>query len=469
MSRPLKWGLSSLAALLVLVIVASVLLSRVDVRSRVEGFASEATGLTVAVGGKASVRLLPTLHVALQGVSVRNGPAEIASIGQADLGIAAWPLLRRQVSVNRLMLRDVNVTIERSREGRFNFSAGRKEAGTIPASGLERLSLANASFRYLNRETDKEVSASRCTLDGRDLQWSAGPAADFLKHLSLAAEATCAEIRNEAFVGTDVAGSVKGGQGLFAFAPLTMEVMSGKGAGSVEAQFTQQIPAFRVRYAVTALRLEDLFRSLSPGKRGEGNLDLTLDLAMRGFNAREMTRTVRGEASLRGEGLEVAIGNLDEKLERYESSQNFNLVDLGAFFIAGPLGTAVTKGYNFANVFRDTEGTTTIRTLVSEWHVEDGMALAGDVAFATEENRLALKGKLDFVSKAFDDVTVAVLDDQGCAAIEQKIRGPFDAPEIVKPNVIASLTGPFSNVLRGAKRIVGVKCDPFYQGSVAPR
>jgi hypothetical protein len=468
MSKPVKWSLFALATCVLLLVIASVWLAGMDVRSRVEALASEATGLSVAIAGEASLGLFPSVHVALQGVTVRNAAAPIASVGEADIGLALWPLLRQQVRFTRLALRDVSLDIERTRDGRFNFSVDRKSEGLLPALGLQRLSLDDVSFRYVNGETGKELSASGCALDSSDLQLPAGKVADVMRHLSLTAEGHCAEVRNELFVGTDVRWSVSGGKGQFRFEPVTMQMMSGQGTGNIEAVFTHAVPRYRIRYAVTRLHLDDLFASVSPGKTGEGYLDLTLDLAMRGFNAQELTRTTQGEASLRGENLEVAIGDLDEKLNRYESSQNFNLVDLGAFFIAGPLGTAVTKGYDFAGVFRETEGSTVIRRLVSHWQVEEGVARAGDVAFVTQQNRLAMKGKLDFVRKTFDDVTVAVLDDQGCAAIEQKIRGPFAAPEIVKPNVIASLTGPFSNVIRGAKKMAGVKCEVFYEGSIPP-
>lgn len=468
MSRPVKWIVSVLVAAALLAALATIMLSRVDAGSRVEELASQATGLTVVVSGKTSVRLLPTMHLVLHDVTVRNAGSEIASIGEADVGLSLWQLLRQRVSISRLTLRDVKLEIERSRDGRFNFSVDGQGTGEIPALRLNRLSLTDASFSYTNRDTNKAISANQCSLVSRDLQLSAGAAADVMQHLAMQAEGNCASIRNDLFVGTDLRWSMTGGQGRFTFAPVTMQVLSGLGAGSVEAGFTEKVPSYRVRYAVTGLHLDELFESVSPGKKGTGFLDLTLDLTMRGYDALELTRTAQGEASLRGKDLEVAIGNLDEKLKRFESSQNFNLVDLGAFLIAGPLGTAVTKGYNFANVFREAEGNTTIRTLVSQWQVEDGIARARDVAFATQENRLAMKGRLDFVRKSFDDVTMAVLDGQGCAVIEQKIRGPFNAPEIVKPNMIASLTGPFSNVIRGAKKVVGVQCEVFYEGSIPP-
>ena len=99
-----------------------------------------------------------------------------------------------------------------------------------------------------------------------------------------------------------------------------------------------------------------------------------------------------GEANLRGDNLRLAIGDLDQKLSRYEASQSFNLVDVGAFFFAGPLGLVLTRGYDLARTFQGAEGTTTIPTLVSEWQIEHGVAQAKDVAMATLQNRIALKG-----------------------------------------------------------------------------
>ncbi len=85
--------------------------------------------------------------------------------------------------------------------------------------------------------------------------------------------------------------------------------------------------------------------------------------------------------------------------------------------------------------------------LVSEWTVRDGMAEAGDVAFATLKNRIALKGKLDIGKERFVDVTVAALDGKGCAKIRQTISGPFSAPQLDRVSaletVAASIFGLF--------------------------
>jgi len=275
-------------------------------------------------------------------------------------------------------------------------------------------------------------------------------------------------MRNNLFVGTDVHFSIVGENGIFKLKPVTMRIMDGKGSGDIQANFTGAAPVYQVHYAVTQLHVDNLFKSIAPGKVGEGFVDFTTDLAMRGWDADEMTRSTGGEASLRGKDLDVAIGDLDERLSRYESSQNFNLVDIGAFFIAGPFGLVVTKGYNFASIFQGTGANTHIRILVSHWKVENGVAHAQDVAMATKENRLAMKGALDFVNMKFDDVTVAILDNKGCARVEQRILGPFSKPVVERPNVIASLAGPVSRLVGKTKKLFGAKCTVFYEGSVRP-
>jgi AsmA protein len=113
-------------------------------------------------------------------------------------------------------------------------------------------------------------------------------------------------------------------------------------------------------------------------------------------------------------------------------------------------------------------GSSQIRTLVSKWNIEHGVAQAKDVAMATKENRIALKGELDFVNGRFKEVTVALIDAQGCPIVQQKIRGSFSRPDVEKPSILRSFAGPARKLVRQAKSLFGGHCDVFYAGSVAP-
>ena len=145
-------------------------------------------------------------------------------------------------------------------------------------------------------------------------------------------------------------------------------------------------------------------------------------------------------------------------------------MDVGAFFLAGPLGPALTRSYRFADLFKESQGGKgVIAKLVSVWKVENGVAEAVDVAMATKKRRIAMKGGLNFNDNRFEDVVVAVVDQHGCAVLTQKVRGPFNRPEIGNINVLKSLTSPVANLLRSAGKLFSNKpCEVFYSGSVAP-
>ena len=87
---------------------------------------------------------------------------------------------------------------------------------------------------------------------------------------------------------------------------------------------------------------------------------------------------------------------------------------------------------------------------------------------ATNKNRIALRGGLDFVNERFDDVTVALIDAKGCIKAQQTIHGAFKNPVVEKPSTLKSLTGP---VVKLFKQVAGLfpggACEVFYAGSVA--
>ena len=198
-----------------------------------------------------------------------------------------------------------------------------------------------------------------------------------------------------------------------------------------------------------------------------GRMDLTAKLAMQGRTTKELEQTVTGTVSLRGQGLTYHGGNLDERFERFESSQSFNLFDVGAMMLAGPAGLLVTKGYEFVSVAQGTPGKSEIRTLVSDWVVERGVARARDVAMATPANRVAIKGGIDFVNDRFQGMTIAVVDAKGCAKVQQQVKGTLHKPQVEKPNAIEALAAPAVQLLKkGAELIGGESCEVFYAGAV---
>ncbi|HEX7504753.1 MAG TPA: hypothetical protein VF336_05765, partial [Syntrophales bacterium] len=199
-----------------------------------------------------------------------------------------------------------------------------------------------------------------------------------------------------------------------------------------------------------------------------GKGDLYASLTMKEKGSRKLMSGMEGTFSLRGDQLVIYTMDLDKALSSYETSQEFNLVDIGAFFIVGPLSTFAIKGYRYWDVYNHTQGGRgAITQFISSWKIKDGVADATDCALSTQHNRVALKGKLNLVSEQYDDVTVAILDDKGCAKFEQGVSGPFGSPRIGAVSAAQSLVGPVIDLFKKAARFIQRgKCEVFYNGSV---
>jgi AsmA protein len=265
----------------------------------------------------------------------------------------------------------------------------------------------------------------------------------------------------------------EGEKGIFDINPVRMNMFGGTGNGKIHVDMTGPSPHYRMIYSLQQARIEELLPLYSlkkiPKKTIEGPIKFSADLTAMGRSADEVKRSLNGDVSVNGENLMLYNIDIDALIMKYERSQNVNLVDVGAFLLAGPIGPLLTKSYNFTSLYQESQGGKgIIRKLVSIWKVKNGTAEARDVALASKKQRIAMKGGLNFINEQFVHVTVAVLDKRGCAVYSEKVQGPFRKPQIEKESVFKSIAGSVLKPLGDAlKFIQGEKCTVFYSGSVA--
>jgi uncharacterized protein involved in outer membrane biogenesis len=472
MSKSLKaigFALGALIGLLVLAAIALGLFLDVNAyKPRFETAVSNAFGMEVKVGGRFGIRLFPKLLVTLKDVHIRNRGTEVATASAARIGIDFLSLLHKEVQIDQIALEHPSISIERDVDGAFNFETSEEGRGPLPGLNLSRVSFSDGTLTYVDRQSGDGFGAAKCSLDASRLQLSGGERPGIMRRLSFAAELGCGEVRTKNYAASDLKVSVAGQRGGFDLKPLTMRVLAGQGSGSIRADYTGTVPRYQISYSLSQFHIEEFLKPLSPKNLAQGAMDFSANLSMQGETTNALRQTMEGQFSLRGKNLILNGRNLDREFARYESSQHFNLVDVGALFLVGPVGLVVTKGYNFAGIFQGSEGRSEIRTLVSDWKVERGVAQAQDVAMATNKNRVALHGRLDFVKQRFDGVTVALIDAKGCVRVRQKIRGAFKKPVLERPSALKSLTGPVTKLLKQVESLFpGGACKVFYAGSVA--
>jgi len=327
--------------------------------------------------------------------------------------------------------------------------------------------LAIGALVYFDKKAGEKTELKEINLAIKELS-VVDTSGVIIKNISFTGNLDCKEVRKKDLNIGNVKSPIKVEKGVIYLKPLTMNIFGSKGEGDVTADKSEVDAVYKINLKVSKLDFAKLEESFGTKKVIGGKGDLYASLTMKEKGNRNLMSSMDGTFSLRGDNLVIYTMDLDKVLSSYETSQEFNLVDLGAFFIAGPLSTVALKGYRYGDVYNQTRGGRgAITQLTSHWKIKDGVADATDCALATHHNRVALKGKLDLVSERYDNVIVALLDDKGCAKFKQSISGPFGSPQIGTVSEVESLGGPIFNLYRRAKRFVqGGKCEVFYKGSV---
>lgn len=338
----------------------------------------------------------------------------------------------------------------------------------FPDVDWPKVSFADGSIVYVDKRFGKSFEGRNCHLELRRLRLQGGQRSNLAKGISFTAQAGCTQVHKDGFILSDVEFAADMKDGAIVLEPLTTRVFDTQGSGSLHADFAGSVPLYRMDYTLSQFPIEAFLKTMSHKQVATGRMDFSANLSTQGSTVKEMRQGMKGLVSLRGTNLTLSGSDLDREFERFQSSQNFSLVDAGAFFFVGPLGLLVTKGYDFARIAQAQGGSSEIRALVSDWKVERGQAQARDVAMSTNKNRIALQGRLDLVNDQFDEVTMALVDAKGCVKVQQKIRGTFQNPAVEKPALVTTLAGPALRLLKkGTDLLTGGHCDVFYAGSVA--
>jgi hypothetical protein len=239
-----------------------------------------------------------------------------------------------------------------------------------------------------------------------------------------------------------------------------------KESGNLFMNIARDDRAYRLQYRVEGARVEYFLKKYYKQDFMKGELDYALDIHSRGADWTALKQNAFGEINITGDSLDLSGVNIDKVLKKFERSQNFDLADLGAVLVAGPVGLAVTKGSDFvslATVNLNPKDHTHIQTMRAKWRLEDRQLIAEDVAFATSQNRIAFQGRIDIARDSIPGLTIAVVDRNGCALMDQKLYGKTSDLKTGKLNITKTI---FGSVINFVNAIVGKDCKPVYTGIV---
>jgi uncharacterized protein involved in outer membrane biogenesis len=438
---------------------------------RIEAAVATALGMDVRIEGKIGIALIPGFGLSMENVTVRNKGLDVAKIEKVKIGLKLIPSAWFRIEIHQVELIKPVFTIARSTDGMFGLERPARTSGE-EIRAVNTISIAQGSLVYIDETAGETIEAGDLDLSIKNLFVSRTNSAEPFRAISFYGDIRCKTFKIYGLTLMNLVMSVAGDKGLFDINLVDMNIAGGTGIGSIHVDMTEPSPQYKLICKLNRVRIEELLDLYAlnkiPRKTIEGPIDFSADLTAVGKSADAAKRSLAGNLSLSGQDLMLYNIDIDALIMKYQRSQNLNLVDVGAFLLAGPFGPVLTKSYNFTSLYEASQGGKGIvKKIVSDWAVKNGIAQARDVALASKRQRIAMQGGLNFISERFVDITIAALDKQGCAVYSEKVRGPFRKPQIEKENIFESLVGSVMNPLKdGWKFLQGEACTVFYAGSV---
>jgi len=440
-------------------------------KTSIEDLASDELGAKVRVEGPLSLHLSPLLALQADSVTVRDKNSVSVFGRTLHIGFNFDSLLALKIVPQDIVLRDAKARIRCTEDNTCHVIITADEvAGRLgwPVKNkhlrLSGVALTNGRVIYLNSAAGDTITADSLSLQADNLQILIKAPFKLYKILTAGGNFYLPALDYNGFTLRSLSASYVIRRGKIELKTREeLPLLGGQTTGVADMSFKKDTVAIRLSLSSQDTRTGDLLRLFRQTPVITGRLAVSLDLRTFGTSAGELLSRLDGRLTIQGDSLRLNGMNIDNLIDNYDKSQNFNIIDIGSVALFGPMGAVVTKGADFgALIFTDLGEQTPILRLVSDWVIENGRARCRDVAFRTPKHIIAMRGVLDFAAFEYDDFAVAVVDEKGCAKIKQTLNGPLGGYGD-KPGLLKTILGPFINL---AKTIFKGGCDEFYEGEL---
>jgi AsmA protein len=465
-------GLTSLVVLAVLVYAA-----RFDLnswKSEIEAAASTAADMHVTIQGTVERKRWFPLTLVVHGLQFQNREEPVLTLEHVECSsLELIPLLRRRLRMGTCTVDGFAIAIVRGADRHFNFERTtprpRPPAGASsapPVLFVSRLIVRGGAYTFAERGGPARAAIAGISADLHSFAIGTPPEG-IRRAFTFKGELAWDKLQRDALTLTDMTSNVSAAGGHFQLDDLSLDAFGGKGTGTFAADTSEQTPRFELSVDVPRCRVEHLLEALRTEPVIGGEAALAMHVRAAGRNKDELTQTLSGDVSLSGSNLHTHDLDLDKLIHKFDKTRGFNLIDLAAFFIAGPLGPIATKGVDFGRVYKQLgTGEGTLDRLLTTWRIDDGIAEAKDCALATKKNRVAFAGKIELVHGVYQNAAIAVLDERGCSRYTEKLSGPVGGRQPLAKRTAKALVGPFVGFFQKLDHAFDTKCDVFYSGSV---
>jgi len=147
MAKPLKIILSTIAAVVLLLIVAAGILPFIinpnDFKPEIIAAVKDKTGRELALDGELKLSLFPWAGISTEKIALSNAPEfqdrPFATIEESNIGVRLLPLLSRKVEISRIVLKGLVLNLAQNQQGVTNWdNLIASDLKTLPAAAVDK-------------------------------------------------------------------------------------------------------------------------------------------------------------------------------------------------------------------------------------------------------------------------------------------------------------------------------------------
>ena len=450
-------------------VVAKAVLNSASVKSKIEIAVSEILDMDFKIGGRINLGFFPYLWLAANNISVSLATDKIASANQIKIDPHLLDLWSLKVHVEELDIHSPRLKFDQEAIEKILALTGKESDDSHPVESLviDSFSISNAKFLYSDDNMTVDLNEMNFKGGGitmiEDRKMVIHDVVSFMNAINFSGDVSAGNITSQAFKLENIKAVVKGEKGLLTADPIETEYFGERAVILSYLNLKENAHHVQIMIEMPELDLEKFQKRLGLKKIIKGMTHLRGKFEARGMGIDALLKDINGNFSIKGQNLTLRGIDIDNALDEFKEMRGYGFNDLTALLTLGPLGVVVSHGYHQLEALEKimaSTGDSPIQVLVSDWNVVKGVIAAEDVAFSTQRNRVAVKGSLDMPNEEFKNVTIAIVDSDGCIVNSETVNGPFNNPEVKDAGILER------TVIRPLKRMFEDECELFYDGSV---
>jgi len=408
-------------------------------KPKIEQAVKDASGYDLKINGDISTSFSPIgISVADVSVAVPNQKA-FATFKSFDVALELMPLLSKEVKVNYVVLSDLNLNIVKMKNGKTNFdvvvpkkatkveetSTNEAEEPTkLPLVNVTEVRLDNANITYVDNISNSKANVKNLNVTINDI--SLDSTKEKLKSIALRGDVKIAQITYNKYniYNTTLDFDLK--DAVANLNSMKYTIFDSQASAKARVDMSGKIPKISVEELIPNLKLENFSKEVLEKELLQGVVNAKVNISFVGADELSVRKTAKGVILFDGQNVGVKGYDIDKIVKSYNALKSGDLKKAGASFLSSAMDNASKGKGAFDNL---KGGTTAINRLHVKIDIAKKVATLSDVAIATVNNRVAVKGAINIVDESLKGVTVAILDKKGCASYSQGISGSLSNPK----------------------------------------